>query len=104
MRTRPSNEALVEAACAALGPYQWRGFTPELFTRWVLAVRDREQVHRLLGDVPGVADGPWDVLEPAGRDDLRVSALVGLLAAHRWTELSLSTACALLLRRLDGGT
>src|SRR5690348_4150840 len=97
MRTGPWQESMVEAACAALRPFQWRGFTPELLTRWVLAARDREQVHRLLAEVTGVAVGPWDVLEPTDRDDVRVGALVGFLASHRWRELSLSTVCAQLL-------
>ena len=100
----PWNESRVEAACAALRPYRWRGFTPELFSRWVLAARDREDVGRVLADVAGVEVGRWDILAPADRDDVRVGALVGFLASHRWTELSLSTVCTLLLGRLDRET
>jgi hypothetical protein len=95
------NHSLAEAACAALRPYHWRGFTPELLSRWVLAARDREHVHRLLADLPGVTPGAWDVLEPADRDDVRVGAMVRFLACHRWTELSLSTVCVQLLGLLD---
>jgi hypothetical protein len=104
MRTGPCDESLVEAACSALRPYRWRCFTPELFTRWVLAVRDREQVNRLLDQVGGVEVGPWEVLEPADRGDVRIGALVRFLASHRWTELSLSTVCAQLLGLLDPET
>lgn len=101
MRVDPWSESPVEAACAALRPYQWRGLTPELLTRWVLAARDREGVRRLLAEVTGVAVGPWDVLEPADRDDVRVGALVEFLTSHRWTELSLTTVCTQLLGLLD---
>ena len=104
MRTDPRDESPVEAACVALRPYQWRGLTPELFTRWVLAAGDRERVRRVLADVPGVALGSWGVLEPADRDDVRVGALVGFLVSHRWTELSLSTVCTQLLGLLDRRT
>src|SRR5690348_13257400 len=102
MRTGRSMESVVEAACTALHPFQWRGFTPELLTRLVLAARDREQVNRLLADVPGAVGGVWDVLEPADRDDVRVAALAAVLSSHRWRQLSLSTVCAQLLGRLDG--
>ena len=104
MRAGLWNDSLVEVACAALRPYQWRGFAPELLTRWVLAANDRERVRRLLVDVAGVAVGSWGVLEPADRDDVRVGALVGFLASHRWTDLSLSTVCTQLLGLLDRAT
>ena len=104
MRTVPLNEPPVEAACAALRPYQWRGFTPELFARRVLAAWDRGHVHCLLADITGVAAGSWGVLEPADRDDVRVGVLVRFLASHRCTELSLSTVCGQLLAVLDRQT
>jgi hypothetical protein len=98
------NQTPAEVACAALRPYHWRGFTPDLLARWVLAARDREQVHRLLAEFSGAAVGAWDALVPADRDDVRVGALVRFLACHRWTELSLSTVCAQLLGLLDPET
>lgn len=104
MEIDPWNDSGVEAACAALHPYQWRGFTPELFTRWVLATRDREDVRRVLAECTGVAVGPWGDLQPADRDDVRIGALVEFLESHRWTELSLSTVCTLLLGLMDRET
>ena len=104
MRTGSSKESLAEAARAALSPYQWRDFAPELLIRWVLAASDREHVHRLLVGVTGVELGPWDILEPADRDDVRVRALVGFLTCHRWRELSLRTVCTQLLGVLDRET
>ena len=101
MTVSPPNESPAEAAYAALHPYPWRGYTPAMVTRWVLAASDREQVRHLLTGVPGITAGRWDVLEPAGRDDVRIGALVELLESHRWTELRLRTVCTQLLRLLD---
>jgi len=102
--TDPRNEELVEAVCAALRPYQWRSFTPELLARLLLAASDRQRVQGLLAGVPGAAVGTWDVLDPADRHDVRVSVLVEFLVSHHWTELSLGALCRELLARLDSRT
>jgi hypothetical protein len=102
--TDPRNEALIEAACAALRPYQWRKFTPELLGRLLLATSDRQRVHGLLAGVPGSAVGQWNTLEPADRHDVRLSVLVGFLVAHRWSELSLPVLCRELLALLEDET
>jgi hypothetical protein len=99
--TGPRNEVLVEAACAALRPYQWRSFTPELLARLLLASHDRQRLHGLLTGVPGAAVGTWDVLDPADRHDVRVTVLVEFLMSHRWTELSLCALCRELLAVLN---
>jgi hypothetical protein len=99
--TDPCSEELVEAASAALRPYQWRSFTPELLVRLLLAASDRQRVHGLLVGVPGAAVGTWDVLDPADRHDARVSVLVEFLMSHRWTELSLCALCRELLALLN---
>ena len=99
--TDPRNEELVEAGCAALRPYQWRSFTPELLARLLLAANDRQRVDGLLVGVPGAAVGTWDVLDPADRHDARVSVLVEFLMSHHWTELSLCALCRELLALLD---
>ena len=90
---RPCDESVVEAMCAELAPYPWRGFAPELFARFALAAGDRHRLETVLATVQGAEVGPWERLEPAGRDDARVAQLVGLLADHRWTELSLRALC-----------
>ena len=102
--TDPRDEELVEAACAALRPYQWRTFTPELLARLLLAVSDRQHVHGLLVGVPGAAVGPWDVLDAADRHDVRVRVLVEFLLSHHWTELSLCALCRELVALLDSRT
>jgi hypothetical protein len=102
--TDPRNEELVEAACAALRPYQWRSFTPELLARLLMAASDRQGVHGLLVGVPGAAVGTWDVLDPADRHDVRVSVLVEFLVSHHWTELSLGALCRKLLTLLNSRT
>ena len=102
--TDPRNEVLVEAACAALRPYQWRSFTPELLARLLLAANDRRCVHGLLIGVPGAAVGTWDVLGPADRHDVRVTVLVEFLRSHPWTELSLDALCRELLALLNSQT
>ncbi|QNN54106.1 hypothetical protein [Nocardioides mesophilus] len=89
----PSDEAVVAALTTALAPYPWRGFTPELLARFGLAARDRVELAAALSGVHGAAVGPWDRLEPAGRDDARVPRVVGFLADLRWTELSLPGMC-----------
>ena len=102
--TDPRNEELAEAACAALRPYQWRRFTPELLARLLLAASDRQRMHDLLVGVPGAAVGTWDVLVPADRHDVRVGFLVEFLVSHHWTELSLSALCRKLLALLNSQT
>ena len=102
--TDPRNEDLVEAASAALRPYQWRSFTPELLARLLLAASDRQRVHGLLAGVPGAAVGTWDVLDPADRHDVRLSVLVELLASRLWTERSLCALCRELLALLNSRT
>jgi hypothetical protein len=92
---------VVPALCAALEPYQWRRFTPELFARYVLAARDRQSLQVVLVTVPGASVGCWGSLEPAPRDDPRAAPLVDFLASHRWTELSLPTLCRNLCRVRD---
>jgi hypothetical protein len=101
--TDPRSEPDVEAVASALEPYQWRSFRPELLARAVLAANDRQHVRRLLAGAPGVVLGPWDRLEPADRDDARLTVLVEFLSSHRWTGLSLNALCRQLLAVLDDG-
>ena len=102
--TDPRSEELVEAACGALRPYQWRSFTPELLARLLLAANDRQRMHDLLVGVPGAAVGTWDALDPADRHDVRVSVLVEFLMSHHWTGMSLCALCRELLARLNSQT
>ncbi len=97
MATSPHDESRLAAVTAALSPYPWRSFTPELLARWVLAASDRHGIAHLLGAVPGADVGSWAQAEPAVRDDVRVDALVVFLAAHCWTELRLVALCRHLL-------
>jgi hypothetical protein len=89
----PSQEPVVAALCAALAPYPWRHFTPELLARFALAVRDRQELAAVLSEVPGAVVGTWQRLEPAERSDARVPRIVELLADVRWAELSLPAMC-----------
>jgi hypothetical protein len=100
---RPTDVSVAEAVCSALQPYQWRSFRPELLSRAVLAANDRQYLNRLLTDMPGATVGRWDPLEPADRDDPRLTGLVDFLSSHRWTDLSLSSLCRQLLALLDDG-
>lgn len=93
----------VAAACAALGPYRWRGFTPEMLARRVLAATDRDGITRLLATVPGARTGPWGQVEPVDREDPRVAPLTGFLASHGWTHLTLTGLCTRLVGVLDEG-
>lgn len=89
----PSDEVVVAALHAALAPYPWRSFTPELLARFALAARDRQELAAALSEVHGAAVGTWDRLEPAGRADARVPRIVEFLADLRWTETSLLATC-----------
>lgn len=91
----------MSALCAALEPYPWRRFTPDLFARFVLAARDRQSLHAVLGTVPGASVGSWTTLEAAPRDDARAAPLVEFLVSHRWTELSMPRLCRNLCDVLD---
>lgn len=93
----PNDETVVAALCAALEPYPWRGFTPQLFARFALAARDRQALQAVLEAVPGTEPGRWDRLEPTAAEDARVVRLVDFLSAHRWTERTLPTLCHNLL-------
>ena len=99
--TDPGSKPDVEAVATALRPYQWRRFRPELRARADLAAHDRQHLRRLLAGFAGVAVGTWDSLEPADRDDTRMTVLLEFLAAHRWTELDLGSLCRQLLALLD---
>jgi hypothetical protein len=89
----PSDEAVIAALCAALAPYPWRHFTPELLARFALAARDRQELAAVISDVPGAAVGTWWSLEPAARADARVPRVVEFLADLRCAELSLLATC-----------
>jgi hypothetical protein len=89
----PNDEAALEAVCAALEPYPWRSFTPELVARFVVAASDREGLRAGLVGVPGAAVGSWERLEPTAPDDRRLEPLVEFLTSHRWTQLRLSALC-----------
>jgi hypothetical protein len=97
----PEDESVVSALCAALEPFPWRRFTPELFARLVLAAHDRRSIHAVLATVPGASIGSWTTLEPVPRDDARAAPLVEFLVSHRWTELSLAMLCRNLCAVLD---
>lgn len=101
--TDPRSEPLVQAVSSALERYQWRRFRPELLARAFLAAADRERLQALLSAVPGAAVGTWDALEPATRDDPRLTGLVEFLSTTRWTELNLSALCRQLLAVLRAG-
>jgi hypothetical protein len=86
------------AVFAALNPYTWRSFTPELLARRVVAACDRQDLVELLQAVPGAAVGPWAGLpEPADRTDPRVTDLATFLESHPWRGLTLHTLCRLLV-------
>ena len=98
--TNPASDA-VRAVASALQPYQWRRLRPELLARAVLAAADRQRLQVLLDGVAGATVGAWDLLQPAERDDPRLTGLVAFLSNSRWTELSLSALCRQLLAVLD---
>jgi len=89
------------AVYAALNPYSWRSFTPELVARRVVAATDRQALTDMLRSVPGAAVGEWAELpEPAGSGDPRVAALVRFMETHPWNQLRLHTLSRLLVRVL----
>jgi len=89
----PSDDAVVAALCAALAPYPWRRFTPELLARFALAARDRQELALALSEVQGATLGTWERLEPATRADARVPRVVEFVADLRLAELSLLATC-----------
>ena len=89
----PSEEVVVATLCAALAPYPWRRFTPELLARFALAARDRQELAAALSTVQGAGVGTWERLEPAERTDARVPRIVEFLADLRWAEMSLLSMC-----------
>jgi hypothetical protein len=99
----PSEEAVVAALCAALAPYPWRHFTPELLARFALAACDRQQLAAVLAEAPGAAVGTWDRLEPAERADARVPRFVELLGDFNVAGTSLLATCRSLVCVLGPG-
>jgi hypothetical protein len=89
----PRDDEVVATLCAALAPYPWRRFTPELLARLALAARDRQELAAVLSEVQGAAVGTWERLEPAERTDARVPRVVDFLADLRWAETSLLATC-----------
>jgi hypothetical protein len=103
--TSTPHEESVAAVFAALNPYAWRNFTPELVARRVVAACDRQDLIDLLRSVPGAVVGGWeDQPEPADPKDPRVLTLVEFLERHRWTRLRLDILCRLLLAVLRGAS
>jgi hypothetical protein len=90
----------VAAVCAALEPYEWRGFAPQLLARCVLGALDRHRVFDLIMDVSGAATGDPGPVEPAERGDVRVGVLVDFLTGHRWRTLTLTAVSGHLLNEL----
>jgi hypothetical protein len=103
MTPRPREDPVVAAISLTLSRYPWRGFTPRLLARLVLAQWDRHAVERLLADVPGTSPGVWLEVEPVPADDQRADTLVAFLAARRWKHLPVSTVGRQLLGLLDDG-
>jgi hypothetical protein len=93
-------ERQVAAVCAALEPYEWRSFTPQLLARCVLGALDRHRVLDLVADVSGAATGDPGPVEPAERGDVRVEVLVDFLTDHRWRTLTLAAVGGHLLNEL----
>lgn len=101
MTASTPREESTAAVFAALNPYTWRSFTPELLSRRVVAACDRQDLVDLLEAVPGAAVGPWaGPPELVDRKDPRVTALVTFLDSHPWRGLSLQTLCRLLVEIL----
>lgn len=96
----PREDAVVAALCAALVPYPWRRFTPELLARFALAARDRQELAAALAQVDGAEVGTWERLEPAARADTRVPRVVDSIADLRWPDLSLVATCQNVVRVL----
>jgi hypothetical protein len=97
-----AEEREVAAVCAALEPYEWRSFTPDLVARCVLGALDRHRVLELVAGVPGAGIGDPGPVEPAERGDVRAEALVEFLGCHRWRGLTLAAVCGQLLNALSG--
>ena len=101
MRRGVAAEREVAAVCAALEPYQWRSFTPDLVARCVLGALDRRRVLDLLAEVPGSEIGDPCREGPVERGDVRAEVLVEFLTSHRWQGLTLAAVCSQLLNELD---
>lgn len=103
MAASTPREEPMAAIFAALNPYTWRSFSPELLARRVVAAIDRQDLADLLATVPGATVGSWDDLpEPADRHDPRVTTLVEFLVSIPWKQLSLATLCRHLLEVVHG--
>ena len=101
MTASTPREESMAAIFAALNPYTWRSFSPELLARRVLAAVDRRDLAELLASVPGAEVGAWDELpEPADPADPRVEVLVEFLAHHPWTDMGLRRLSRRLLEAL----
>jgi hypothetical protein len=95
-------ERQVAAVCAALEPYEWRSFAPQMLARCVLGALDRHRVLDLVADVSAAATGDPGPVEPAERGDVRVEVLVDFLSGHRWRTLTLAAVGGHLLNELGG--
>jgi hypothetical protein len=96
-----AEERVVTAVCAALEPYEWRSFTPEMLARCVLGALDRHRVLDLVAGLPGAGTGDLGPVEPVERGDVRAEVLVEFLACHRWRALTLAAVCGQLLNVLS---
>jgi hypothetical protein len=97
-----AEEREVAAVCAALEPYEWRSFTPQMLVRCVLGALDRHHVGDMVARVPGAGVGDQGPVEPTERGDVRVEVLVEFLTGHRWRGLTLAAVCGQLLTVLAG--
>ena len=90
----------VAAVCAALEPFAWRRFTPDMLARCLLGALDSRRVQELVAGVPGAR--AWDAgpLQPADRGDARADVVVEFLAGTRWRSLTLSALCRQVLQVL----
>jgi hypothetical protein len=96
------NDPTVAAFAAALSPYPWRRFRPELLARRGLAAVDRHEVAELLTTFAGTEPGRWDDPDPVPPHDPRVRVLVDWLTTHPWNGMSLESLSRHLLRALTG--
>jgi hypothetical protein len=90
----------VAAVCAALEPYEWRSFTPQLLARCALGALDRHRVVDLIEVVSGAATGDPGPVEPAEPGDVRVDVLVDFLTGHRWRTMTLVSLSGHLIDEL----
>lgn len=100
MVTGTPRDPRIDVIASALQPYSWERLSAEMLARYVVALVDRHSLNEQLAAICDPPEAP-EAVEPADRDDDRVSAVAQALGACDWRSLTLAAVSVQALRALD---